>query len=146
LPMKVADILQSKGPAVKTVRPDVTALELSEQLRAERIGAMIVSADGASIDGIISERDLAYGLAAHGSKLPRVTVERLMTKVVVVCSPEDSIAEVMSVMTQRRIRHLPVKSGDRLVGIISSGDVLKHRLGEMQLEANVLRDYAIARR
>ena len=144
--MKVADILQSKGPAVKTVRPDVTALELSEQLRAERIGAMIVSADGASIDGIISERDLAYGLAAHGSKLPRVTVERLMTKVVVVCSPEDFIAEVMSVMTQRRIRHLPVKSGDRLVGIISSGDVLKHRLGEMQLEANVLRDYAIARR
>lgn len=144
--MKVADILQSKGPAVKTVRPDVTALELSEQLRAERIGAMIVSADGASIHGIISERDLAYGLAAHGSKLPRVTVERLMTKVVVVCSPEDSIAEVMSVMTQRRIRHLPVKSGDRLVGIISSGDVLKHRLGEMQLEANVLRDYAIARR
>jgi len=144
--MKVADILQSKGPAVKTVRPDVTALELSEQLRAERIGAMIVSADGASIDGIISERDLAYGLAAHGSRLPRVTVERLMTKVVVVCSPEDSIAEVMSVMTQRRIRHLPVKSGDRLVGIISSGDVLKHRLGEMQLEANVLRDYAIARR
>ena len=138
--MKVADILQSKGPAVKTVRPDVTALELSEQLRAERIGAMIVSADGASIEGIISERDLAYGLAAHGSKLPRVTVERLMTKVVVVCSPKDFIAEVMSVMTQRRIRHLPVKSGDRLVGIISSGDVLKHRLGEMQLEANVLRD------
>jgi CBS domain-containing protein len=144
--MKVADVLQSKGPAVKTVRPDVTALELSEQLRAERIGAMIVSADGASIDGITSERDLAYGLAAHGSKLPRVSVERLMTKVVVVCSPEDSIAEVMRVMTQKRIRHLPVKSGDRLVGIISSGDVLKHRLGEMQLEANVLRDYAIARR
>jgi CBS domain-containing protein len=144
--MKVADILQSKGSVVKTVRPDETALELSEHLRAERIGAMIVSADGASIDGIISERDLAYGLAAHGSKLPRVTVERLMTKVVVVCSPEDSIAEVMGVMTQKRIRHLPVKSGDRLIGIISSGDVLKHRLGEMQLEANVLRDYAIARR
>ena len=144
--MKVADILRSKGPAVKTVRPDETALELSERLRAERIGAMIVSADGASIDGIISERDLAYGLAAHGSKLPRVTVEEFMTKVVVVCSPEDSIAEVMGVMTQKRIRHLPVKNGDRLVGIISSGDVLKHRLGEMQLEANVLRDYAIARR
>ena len=107
---------------------------------------MIVSADGASIDGIISERDMAYGSAAHGRKLPRVTVERLMTKVVVVCSPEDLIAEVMSVMTQRRIRHLPVKSGERLVGIISSGAVLKHRLGEMQLEANVLRDYAITRR
>ena len=144
--MKVADILKSKGPIVKTVRPDETALELSEHLRAERIGAMIVSKDGTSIDGIISERDLAYGLAVHGSKLPRIAVERLMTKVVISCKLEDSIAEVMSVMTQRRIRHLPVKDGERLVGIISIGDVLKQRLGEMQLEANVLRDVAIARR
>jgi predicted transcriptional regulator len=69
-----------------------------------------------------------------------------MTKVVVVCSPEDSITDVMKLMTQRRIRHLPVKDGDQLVGIISIGDILKHRLGEMQLEANVLRDYAIAAR
>jgi CBS domain-containing protein len=144
--MKVADILRSKGPAVKTVRADETVLELAEHLRSERIGAMIVSNDGSSIDGIISERDIAYGLAAHGSKLPRIAVEKLMTKVVVVCSPEDSITEVMTVMTQRRIRHLPVKEGDELVGIISIGDVLKHRLGEMQLEANVLRDYAISRR
>ena len=144
--MKVADILQSKGPAVKTVRPEVTALELSEQLRAERIGAMIVSADGASIDGIISERDTGLRLgrawqqtaARDGRAIDDQSGRRLL--------PEDSIAEVMSVMTQRRIRHLPVKSGDRLVGIISSGAVLKHRLGEMQLEANVLRDYAIARR
>jgi CBS domain-containing protein len=144
--MKVADILRSKGTVVKTVRPDATALELSEQLRAERIGAMIVSEDGASIDGIISERDLAYGLAVHGAELPKLVVARLMTKVVVVCKPEDSIVEVMEVMTQRRIRHLPVKDGGRLIGIISIGDVLKHRLGEVQLEANVLRDVAIARR
>jgi hypothetical protein len=68
-----------------------------------------------------------------------------MTKVVVVCSPEDTIIEVMSVMTQQRIRHLPVKTGDRLVGIISIGDVLKNRLRELQLEAEVLRDYARAR-
>ncbi len=142
--MKVSEILHKKGPAVKTVRPDETALELSEQLRAERIGAMIVSSDGVTIEGIVSERDLAYGLAAHASNLPRMTVERLMTKVVVVCSPEDSINEVMSVMTQKRIRHLPVKEGDKLVGIISIGDVLKHRLNEIQLEADVLRDYARA--
>jgi CBS domain-containing protein len=144
--MTVAEILRSKGPAVKTVRPDETVLELAEQLRAERIGAMVVSNDGSSIDGIISERDIAYGLAVHGSKLPSIAVSKLMTRVVVVCSPEDSITEVMGVMTQRRIRHLPVKDGDHLVGIISIGDVLKHRLGEVQLEANVLRDYAIARR
>jgi CBS domain-containing protein len=144
--MKVADILRIKGSAVKTITPDKTAHELSEQLRAEQIGAMIVSNDGRSIDGIVSERDLAYGLAAHGSDLPRMTVSKLMTKVVFVCSSEDGITDVMKLMTQRRIRHLPVKDGDQLVGIISIGDVLKHRLGEVQLEASVLRDYAIAAR
>ena len=144
--MRVADILRIKGSTVKTVTPDETALELSEKLRAAQIGAMIVSDDGTSIDGIISERDLAYGLAAHGRELPRIAVSKLMTKVVFVCSPEDSITDVMKLMTQRRIRHLPVKDGAQLVGIISIGDVLKHRLGEVQLEANVLRDYAMAAR
>ena len=144
--MRVADILRIKGSTVKTVTPDETALELSEKLNAAQIGAMIVSDDGTSIDGIISERDLAYGLAAHGRELPRIAVSKLMTKVVLVCSPEDSITDVMKLMTQRRIRHLPVKDGAQLVGIISIGDVLKHRLGEVQLEANVLRDYALAAR
>ena len=144
--MRVADILKIKGSTVKTVTPDETALELSEKLNAAQIGAMIVSDDGTSIDGIISERDLAYGLAAHGRELPRIAVSKLMTKVVLVCSPEDSITDVMKLMTQRRIRHLPVKDGAQLVGIISIGDVLKHRLGEVQLEANVLRDYAMAAR
>jgi CBS domain-containing protein len=144
--MKVADILRSKGSAVKTVRPDVTALRLSHELRTEQIGAMVVSDDGKSIDGIISERDLAYGLVTHGSELPGMTVSMLMTKVVIICSPEDSITDVIKLMTQRRIRHLPVKDGDHLVGIISIGDILKHRLGELQLEADVLRDYAVAAR
>jgi CBS domain-containing protein len=144
--MKVADILKTKGSAVKTVRPDETAKVFAEHLRNERIGAMIVSRDGSTLEGIISERDLAYGLAAYGDRLPSMRVSELMTRLVILCTPEDTIAEVMTVMTQRRIRHLPVKDGGRLVGIISIGDVLKHRLGEMQLEANVLRDVAIARR
>jgi CBS domain-containing protein len=144
--MRVADILRIKGSTVKTVTPDETALELSEKLNAAQIGAMIVSEDGTSIDGIISERDLAYGLAEHGRELPRIAVSKLMTKLVLVCSPEDSITDVMKLMTQRRIRHLPVKDGGQLVGSISIGDVLKHRLGEVQLEANVLRDYAMAAR
>jgi CBS domain-containing protein len=127
--MNVADILRIKGSTVKTVTSDETALGLSHQLRIEHIGAMIVSNDGKSIDGIISERDLAYGLAAYGSQLPRMAVSK-----------------PMKLMTQRRIRHLPVKDGDQLVGIISIGDVLKHRLGEVELEVNVLRDYAIAAR
>jgi CBS domain-containing protein len=144
--MKVADILKTKGSAVKTVRPDETAKAFAAHLKDERIGAMIVSHDGSALDGIISERDLAYGLATYGDKLLSMSVSELMTKAVIVCTPEDSIAEVMNVMTQRRIRHLPVKDGEQLIGIISIGDVLKNRLGEMQLEANVLRDVAIARR
>ena len=144
--MKIADILRSKGSIVKTVAPHETALLLSGQLRAAQIGALVVSSDGNSIDGIVSERDLAYGLATHGAKLPTIPVSELMTKGVVVCSPEDSITDVMKLMTQRRIRHVPVKDGGQLVGIISIGDILKHRLGELQVEANVLRDYAAAAR
>lgn len=144
--MIVADILKKKGSSVTMVRPDETALSLSERLRAERIGAAIVSADSHSIDGIVSERDIAYGLAAHASRLPTVLVESLMTKVVVVCSPDDPINDVMGVMTQKRIRHLPVKDGDDLVGLISIGDVLKLRLSEMKLEADVLLDYVRVQR
>ena len=142
--MKVSDIIQTKGSVVKTVRPESSARELSVRLHAEQIGAMVVSSDGKSIEGIVTERDLAYGLAAHGSDLPTIAISRLMTKVVVVCSPEDSITYAMKLMTQRRVRHLPVKQGDQLVGIISIGDVLKHRLDELELEANVMRDYAVA--
>ena len=144
--MKVADILRIKGSVVKTVAPHETAVLLSGYLRADQIGALVVSTDGNSIDGIVSERDLAYGLATHGVRLPTISISELMTKAVVVCSPEDSVTDVMKLMTQRRIRHVPVKDGDQLVGIISIGDVLKHRLGELQLEANVLRDYAAVAR
>jgi CBS domain-containing protein len=77
----------------------------------ERIGAMVVSHDGSTLDGIIAERDLAHGLAAYGDQLPGIRVLALMTKVVTVCSPEDIITEVMNVMTQRRIRHVPVMNG-----------------------------------
>jgi CBS domain-containing protein len=141
--MKVADVLRIKGSVVKTVPPHETALLASGHLRTEQIGALVVSADGKSIDGLVSERDLAYGLATHGDRLPAIPVSELMTKGVIVCSPEDSITDVMKLMTQRRIRHVPVKHGDQLVGIISIGDVLKHRLGELQAEADVLRDYAV---
>ena len=144
--MNVADILRTKGAAVKTVNAGASALVAAQRLRGQRIGAMIVSDDGSSIEGIISERDLAYGLATHAGDLPYVAVSELMTKEVITCSPRDSVSEIAKVMTQRRVRHLPVKDGDQLVGIITIGDVLKHRLDEMQLEANVLRDYAIARR
>ena len=142
--MKVSDIIQTKGSVVKTVRPEASAREVSVRLQADQIGAMVVSDDGKSIDGIVTERDLAYGLAAHGSELPTMPVSSLMTKAVIVCSPDESISHVMKLMTQRRVRHVPVREGAKLVGIISIGDVLKHRLDELELEANVMRDYAVA--
>jgi len=144
--MKVSDILQIKGSDVKMVRPDTSARELAVRLHAEQIGAMVVSTDERSIDGIVSERDLAYGLAAHGSELSTLPVSKLMAKTVIECSPDDSINHVTKLMTLRRVRHLPVKEGGQLVGIISIGDVLKHRLDELELEANVMRDYAVAAR
>ena len=143
--MHVADILKAKGSKVVTVRPDLTVEHLAQRLRAERVGALVVSEAGTNVDGIISERDIAHGLAEQGAAVLSRTAADLMTKGVVTCSPDDTIAHVAKVMTHRRIRHLPVTEGKRLVGIISIGDVVRHRLDELELEANVLRDYAVAR-
>ena len=143
--MKVADILKTKGNAVMTVKPGDTVVMLAHRLKLERVGAMIVSADGETVDGIISERDVCHGLSEHGAELPAIRVSDLMTRGVVTCKPDDSIADIARIMTSRRVRHLPIKAGSKLVGVISVGDVVKHRIDEMEMEANVLRDYAIAR-
>jgi len=144
--MRVADILKGKGNSVMTVKPGETVGSLAQRLRLAGVGAMVVSNDGNSIEGIISERDIAYALPAHTHDLHDLRVSDLMTANVITCSPADAIAEVSKIMTHRRIRHLPVKDGGRLAGMISIGDVLKHRLSEIELEANVLRDIAIAGR
>jgi CBS domain-containing protein len=144
--MRVADILRGKGTGVMTVRRTETIGGLAQRLRLAGVGAMIVSSDGESIDGIISERDIAYALPAYGPELHELHVSDLMNTAVITCSPEDAIASVAKVMTQRRIRHVPVIDRGRLVGVISIGDVLKHRLSEIELEASVLRDLAVAAR
>ena len=144
--MLVSDIVKEKGNHVKIVRSDETAMFLAQRLRDEHVGAMVVSNDGKKIDGIISERDIAYGLAAFGSELHAVPVSLLMTKAVITCSSSEPISGVMRIMTKNRIRHLPIVDDESLVGLVSIGDVLKHRLGEKELETNVLRDYATALR
>jgi CBS domain-containing protein len=131
--LTVANILKITGLDVTTIAPGDTMQKFAELLKDKRIGATIVSKDGVKIDGIISERDLAYGLASHGGKLPGMKVQQLMTKSVVSCEPEDSIEHVMNLMTQRRIRHLPVKDGEKLIGIISISDVVKLHLTERLL-------------
>ena len=144
--MRVSDILKTKGTMVKTIEAQVTMRAFAQALRAEAVGAMVVKDASGSVQGIISERDLALGLAEFGNELPAMAVSKLMTKSVITCSPDDSVAAVAAVMTQRRIRHLPVVVAGKLAGLVSIGDVLKHRLDEVQLEANVLRDFALARK
>jgi CBS domain-containing protein len=139
--MHVADILKVKGSKVITVRPDLRIEHLVQRLQIERIGALVVSESGTTVDGIISERDIVYALAEYGAEILMRTAADLMTTAVVTCSPADHVAQVATVMTYQRVRHMPVTEGQRLVGIISIGDVVKHRLDELEVEANVMRDY-----
>lgn len=142
--MNVSEILNTKGTGVKTVRPNESIDSLAHRLKLERIGSAVVSSDGVTVDGIISERDLVRGLADHRDQLLSMPVSDLMTRSVTTCTPDDNIKDIMRIMTQKRIRHLPVLENGKLTGIISIGDVVKNRLDDMQLEANVLRDSLIA--
>ena len=144
--MDVDRILRSKGANVITIRSDATVAELVMGLRDARIGAMVVSDDGWHVDGIVSERDVVGGLAERGVGIMDERIADVMTRVVVTCSPHDTVKQVMSVMTLRHVRHLPVVEDGVLRGIVSIGDVVKHRLEDLELETNVLRDvYQAAR-
>lgn len=140
--MKVADILALKGYTVITIKPTDTIEALSRRLREARIGAAIVSSNGQTIDGVISERDIAYGLSVNESDLRTLAVSALMTKAVITCSPADAVASIASTMLARNVRHLPVLEGTRLVGMISIRDVLNSRVDELQRQTNMLRAVA----
>jgi CBS domain-containing protein len=141
--MKVRDILNHKGNSVATVRPDTTVATVIHRLMLERIGALVVSDDGSRVLGIISERDIVRIVGERGAEAlaPDLTVEQVMTRHVLTCGQDDSVKDLMSTMTQRRIRHLPVVEDGRMIGIVSIGDVVKNRVEEVELEANVLREY-----
>jgi CBS domain-containing protein len=139
--MNVEAILRGKGRAVATTRPDQTIAAALAALRDRNIGALVVSEDGESVDGIISERDIVHGLAEHGSALLSLNVAEVMTRRVTTCAPADSVADLMAEMTNRRIRHLPVVRDGRLVGIVSIGDLVKNRLDEIEYEARSLRSF-----
>ncbi len=139
--MRIHSILLRKGSFVATIRPDATALDASRALRSHSVGALVVSADGASVEGILSERDLARSIAEHGPDTVALQVRELMTREVRTCSPHDTVDGLAAVMTEHRVRHLPVLEAGHLVGIISIGDVVKHRLDELEQEAKTLHEY-----
>ena len=138
--MKVESILKEKGGDVQTIRPDRDIATAVDKLRQGNVGALVVSSDGHTVEGILSERDVVRGLAKHGGAALQLAVKDLMTAKVTACGPEDSISHLMQLMTTRRIRHIPVVHEGRLAGIISIGDVVKSRLAELELETTVLRD------
>jgi CBS domain-containing protein len=139
--MNVETILRGKGRDVVTIRPrDAVATALA-LLRDRNIGALVVSEDGNTVEGIISERDIVHGLADHGSALLALQVAAAMSTPAATCDPADSVADLMAEMTNRRIRHLPVVSNGRLIGIVSIGDLVKSRLDEIEYEAHSLRSF-----
>jgi CBS domain-containing protein len=143
--MKVASILKTKGTHVETRRRDATLYSVVWDMKLKGIGAFVVSEDGTTILGMVSERDIVRGLTEHGTGLLALPVSTLMTSPVT-CTPDDSITAVMGLMTRHRVRHLPVVSGGKLSGIVSIGDVIKYRLDELQMEANILRETLMVRR
>jgi CBS domain-containing protein len=139
--MNVHTILKNKGSAVATIAADATINEAVELLRARGIGALVVSDDGKSVDGILSERDIVDALGRYGDALLPLSVGKIMTRAVATCDPDDSVAELMAEMTNRRIRHFPVVRNGRLCGIVSIGDLVKSRLDEIEYEAHSLRSF-----
>jgi CBS domain-containing protein len=139
--MLIGQILAAKGSDVVATRADATIAEVAKLLREKRIGAVVVVDRAGKLSGIISERDIARGLAGHGAKLQDLKVRDLMTADVITCSPEDGVQKLMQIMTEGRVRHLPVVKDDKLLGIISIGDVVKHRLQELENETHMLQDY-----
>ena len=139
--MTVAAILRAKGTHVETTTPETTLFTATWNLKIKGIGALVVvSGDGDHILGIISERDIVRALIEHGEQLLALPVSKAMTSPVLTCAREDRVTAVMARMTRHRVRHLPVVEGGKLAGLISIGDVVKYRLDELELEANVLRE------
>jgi CBS domain-containing protein len=138
--MTVQDILQVKGADVITVDVRTTVSDVGKLLTRKNIGAALVM-DGGRLTGVVGERDIVQALAARGTEVLDWPVTELMRTPVVTCTVDDPVTGLMATMTQKRVRHVPVLSEGRLVGVVSIGDVVKHRLKEIEDEAQVLRDY-----
>ena len=139
--MLISDVLRVKGSQVVTVTPDTKVRQLVSVLAEHRIGAVVVSHDGAAVDGIASERDVVQALARRGAAVMSEPVTAIYTAEVHTVTPQTPLEEVMRMMTDRRVRHAPVVVDGRLQGIVSIGDVVKIRIGELETERTALADY-----
>ena len=139
--MRINDVLRRKPTGVVTIHPDSTVRDLLGRLAEHKVGALVVSSGGETIDGIVSERDVVRRLHAQGGSVLDSPVRAIMTSQVRTCSPGDTVESLMVLMTENRFRHVPVVEDGRLVGIVSIGDVVKNRIGELQDERDHLTSY-----
>jgi CBS domain-containing protein len=139
--MAVAHILRQKGTSVFTVEPGDSVQTIVDMLARHRIGAVVVVDAAGGIAGIVSERDVVRAMVGDAAGVVSKTAKDIMTAKVRTCSPSDSEAELMQMMTESRIRHLPVVAHGKLAGMVSIGDVVKHRIAETEAESRSLRDY-----
>jgi CBS domain-containing protein len=139
--MRISDVLRVKGAQVVTITPDTTVRQLLAVLAEHRIGAVVVSRDGVSVDGIVSERDVVRALAERDDAVLTEPVTAIYTADVHTVTPATELEEVARMMTERRIRHAPVMVDGSLRGIVSIGDVVKTRIGELETERAALTDY-----
>lgn len=139
--MKIRDVLQAKPSRdIVTIGPDAGVRELIALLAQHNVGALIVSSDGTTLEGIVSERDVVRHLHSDGTVINN-TVRAIMTTTVETCEQDAALDDLMATMTEHRIRHVPVVDGDALVGIISIGDVVKHRMDQLEFERDQLDSY-----
>jgi CBS domain-containing protein len=138
--MRIADVLRGKGGAVVTINPDATVTELLDGLASHNIGAMVVVGPE-GVKGIVSERDVVRQLHAHGAAALSLPVEKIMTSMVSTCSPSDTVDSLTLLMTENRVRHVPVLEEGKLIGIVSIGDVVKTRMQELESEHEQLQSY-----
>jgi len=139
--MRVSDILRTKGNEIVTIAPGATLADASRELSARNFGALVVSEDGVTIVGIISERDIVRHVARNGADALLTSVSEAMTADVRTCGRSDSLEDLMRVMTEHRIRHLPVVQDAALCGVVSIGDVVKRRVEQLENETKDLHDY-----
>jgi CBS domain-containing protein len=143
--MHIHALLEEKGTRVAAVRRDATVGEVVAELARHRVGALVVSEDGSVIEGIVSERDVVRRMNEVGPAVLDEPVSAIMSVDVFTCSPDDDTESLMRTMTDRRIRHVPVVRGGRLAGIVSIGDVVKVRIGDLERDRTELLDYINAR-
>ena len=139
--MQVSVLLQHKGSEVVTVVPEMLVSGVAKKLAECRIGAVVVSRDGASIDGVLSERDIVLAIADRGPSALREPASSIMTRSVFTCEPDTTIDQLMETMTDQRVRHVPVLVSGSLAGIVSIGDVVKDRISTLQSENDSLQSY-----